>query len=96
MVQECIKIVLTAQATSDCILEFVLSALMCCLLVLVLSGQPQASTVVSFALSPPPVLNLVSAMVRRPFHNLNVPHDNALWGARHLDSELELGSSRQV
>lgn len=43
-------------------------------LVLVLGGQPQASTVVSFAFSPSPVLDLVPAVVRRSFDHLNVPH----------------------
>ena len=49
-------------------------------LVLVLSGQPQASTVICLTLSPPPVLDLEPAMVCRPLHNFNVPHGD--WVSR--------------
>lgn len=52
------------------------------LLILVLSGEPQASTIVCLSLSSPPVLNLVSAVVRRTLHNLYVPHVDLSLGAR--------------
>lgn len=63
-------------------INFVLICWHSCLLILVLSGEPQAGTIVCFPLSPPSVLDLVSAVVRRPLHNLYVPHDDRSLGAR--------------